>query len=323
MPAAPEESPDRCPVCGSAAGTFLSSPPEVKRCASCRLMFLASPPGAEEREALYQDEYYQPETGSRFFRPFEWVGHFFRRRRVRSILKREPGPASLLDVGCGRGIFMEMMGRRGWSASGTQLSQTAAEAARRRGLEVFIGELTDLEAEAGSFRVVTMFHLLEHIPRPGEYIEKAHRLLGEGGLLVVEVPDHGGPGFKILKQRHFCFDYPNHLVFFTRDSLERALALYGFRVEGRTAFSAEYSPFTTLQNLLNLLPGEPNRLYRSFMLNREGRRLRREPLTWFHALLAVPAAPVALALSLTALAFPPGNTLRVYARKTPAGDLGN
>jgi hypothetical protein len=86
-------------------------------------------------------------------------------------------------------------------------------------------------------------------------------------------------------------------------------------VEEVSHFSLEYSPFTTLQNLLNILPGERGRLYRALMGNEEGKRLRKAPATWVHALLACALAPAALLLSLAGLAIPIGNTIRFYCRK--------
>jgi hypothetical protein len=92
-------------------------------------------------------------------------------------------------------------------------------------------------------------------------------------------------------------------------------------VEEVSHFSAEYSPFTTLQNLLNVLPGEPGRLYKALMGNEEGRRLRRSPVTWLHAILACALAVPATLLSLAGLVVPVGNTVRFYCRKmaSPAG----
>jgi 2-polyprenyl-3-methyl-5-hydroxy-6-metoxy-1,4-benzoquinol methylase len=108
---------------------------------------------------------------------------------------------------------------------GTQLSRTAAESARSQyGVEVLVGELPEPNLPEGAFHVVTFFHVLEHLGRPEAYLRRAWELLIPGGLLVVEVPNLAGPGFRILGTRNFCTDYPNHLVFFTPESLSRLLA---------------------------------------------------------------------------------------------------
>jgi SAM-dependent methyltransferase len=272
-------------------------------------------PEADAREEGYQEEYYQEGTGSRFLGPFEAGSLFFRWLRARSILALHPERGAILDIGCGRGVMLGIFRKRGWEAVGTQLSRTAAEAARRlRGIDVRVGELPDLALPAGSFDVVTIFHVLEHLADPPRYLAEIRRILAPGGLFVVEVPDHSGTGFRILGERHLCVDYPNHLHFFTPSSLEGMLAAAGFRVVGRSRFSLEYSPFTTLQNLLNLLPGEPNRLYRALMGNRDGTGLRREPATWLHFLLGTVLAAPAFLLSVLLPVTGEGNTVRFYCR---------
>lgn len=307
-----------CSICGGAASVAIEGPPAVLSCGSCGLLALAEFPSRAEREALYQEEYHEPSAAERFPAPFERALGALKRLRVRAILKRVPGPGAILDVGCGRGDLLELFRRRGWRAVGTQISRTAAEAARsKRGVEVILGELPELPLEARCFDVVTFFHVLEHVDRPVAYLEAARRLLRDGGLLVVEVPNCGGLGFRRLGTRHLAFDHPHHLVFFTEGSLERTLASVGFEVEGVSRFSFEYSPFTTLQNLLNVLPGEPNRLYRALQRNGEGARLRKEAQTAVHAAIACALAPAAAALSLLAPVFRGGNTMRFYARPRP------
>jgi 2-polyprenyl-3-methyl-5-hydroxy-6-metoxy-1,4-benzoquinol methylase len=305
----------KCQLCGEKAAVFLTGAPTLLRCPACGLLSLAKFPAAEATEALYQDEYYSDGSAERFLKPLEWAVRFFRRLRVRAIERRTEGAGAILDVGCGRGTLLEICQERGWTVLGTQLSQTAIRAARARGVDVRYGELPALALPPGSFNVVTFFHVLEHLEAPEAYLREACRLLKPNGGLVVEVPDFGGLGFRLLGLRHFCVDYPHHLVFFTERSLRALLERSGFEVTGRSRVSLEYSPFTTLQNMLNVVPGKPNRLYRSFMRNAEGKRLRQEPLTWLHAVLA--AGLVLPALLVTFLAAPVvgGNTIRLYAQK--------
>ena len=184
-----------CRLCGGAADTASRGAPEIVRCKACALLSLAEIPSREEREAQYQDEYYAKDTGARFLGIIEAALRFLKQLRIRSILRLCRGPGSILDVGCGRGDLIQLFQERGWNALGTQVSRTAAEAARRlRGVEVVIGELPALSLAPQSFDVVTFLHVLEHLDRPGDYLSEARSLLRPGGLLVIEVPNCAGPG---------------------------------------------------------------------------------------------------------------------------------
>lgn len=316
--------PARCESCGSELARRRVGPlppaPELLACPGCGLASLAFLPLPRERQAGYQDEYYDAQ-GERFLGPLEALVRYFRRRRRSDLLRRfrawaGPGaPRAFLDVGCGRGLLVDLFGEAGFTAMGTQLSENAARAARARGADVRVGELRELDLPAASFGIVVFYHVLEHVEAPLAELREAFRLLAPGGLLVAEVPSFDRPGARWLGQRDLCIDYPHHLYFFTPRSLKRLLAQAGFRLAAERHFSLEYAPVTTLQNLLNLLPGRPNRLLDALRRNRASRALRRSPWTWLHLLLALGLAPFALLLSGAALVFPWGNTFRVYAVK--------
>lgn len=321
--------PASCELCGNALPRrrgVLPATPELVACPGCGLSSLAVLPPPAERKAGYQEEYYDAEQGERFLAPLEALVRFFRRRRRRDLLRRfarRAGPAvprSFLDVGCGRGLLVDLFAEKGFAAVGTQLSETAARAARARGADVRVGELRELALPAGGFGIVVVYHVLEHIEAPLADLREAARILAPGGLLVVEVPSFARPGYRLLGLRDLCIDYPHHLYFFEPATLRPLLAAAGFRIDEESHFSLEYSPVTTLQNLLNLLPGRPNRLLDALRRNQASAALRRSPLTALHFLLAAALAPAALALSLLGLFLPIGNTYRIYASK--AGSAG-
>lgn len=126
------------------------------------------------------------------------------------LAARYPG-ARVLDLGCGRGEWLELLGEQGFAPFGVDLDDGMLAACRERGLQV---ELTDalsaLRATPdASVAMVSAFHLVEHIPfgMVQDLIGEARRALLPGGLLVMETPN---PENLVVGASSFYMD-PSHL----------------------------------------------------------------------------------------------------------------
>jgi 2-polyprenyl-3-methyl-5-hydroxy-6-metoxy-1,4-benzoquinol methylase len=109
-------------------------------------------------------------------------------RRAALLCRFQP-QGQLLDLGTGDGRFLRTCRDLGYEIVGTEVSEAGASYARRNGFEVKMGQITDIELSRGSFDVVTIWHVLEHLPEPGAVLRKVHSLLRAGGILVVAVPN--------------------------------------------------------------------------------------------------------------------------------------
>lgn len=111
-------------------------------------------------------------------------------RRRLSVIRRFAGPGRILDIGAGIGQFLDLARKEGFSIDGVELSPRGCTHARERfGVELRQGRLEDFEFPDSSFDVITLFHVLEHVPDPRGTLATCHRLLSPGGLLVVAVPN--------------------------------------------------------------------------------------------------------------------------------------
>lgn len=133
----------------------------------------------------------------------------------------------LLDVGAGSGAFVAAASRHGYEAEGHDLSKRAADAAAKRfGVTVHSTALDQLE---GGYDLITMWDTLEHCADPISVLNAVSALLAPGGVVVVFSPNPLGLSGRLLGTRWWVFGPSDHLVLFSRKSLERAFAELGLR----------------------------------------------------------------------------------------------
>lgn len=146
----------------------------------------------------------------------------------------------LLDVGCGRGLFLKLAQEKGWKVEGVDVSRHAAEYGRRSlGIEVRTGTLEEAAFRSQSFDAVTLWDCLEHVDDPLGTLREVHRVLRERGRCLVLTPNMDSliprlgtflsavslgeirTPVELLYDRH-------HNYFFTETNLREMLARAGF-----------------------------------------------------------------------------------------------
>lgn len=117
----------------------------------------------------------------------------------------------VLDVGCGRGDWLELLQLNSVSALGVDTDQASVEDCLRRGLDAQVGDAIELleKLPEDSLSVVTAFHVVEHLPLEAllRFIKGALRCLRSGGLLLLETPN---PANLAVAMETFYLD-PTHL----------------------------------------------------------------------------------------------------------------
>lgn len=136
----------------------------------------------------------------------------------------------LLDIGTAGGSFLHVARRRGWNVEGCEPNRWLCAWAREHyGLDVRPGTVFEQGYAAGRFDVVSLWDVLEHTPDPRGVVAECHRLLRDGGLLVVNYPDIGSWAARLMGRR-WVFLLSVHLYYFTRATLTRLLEATGFEV---------------------------------------------------------------------------------------------
>jgi len=229
-------------------------------CLSCRLIFLQKKNEPNSDQNIYAN-YYKEETGERFGNITEFVVKVFRFWRALKIFLLNPKGKKILDIGSGRGWMLYFLKKyfKYNVAVGTQISENAYRFSRDKlGLEIYNKDLLDLELNSAKFDIITLWHVLEHVPAPEAYIQRISELLENDGLILIEVPNFNSWSRILSKKRWLAMDPAHHVTFFTPDSLGDLLEKYNFKIKKINTFSLEYSAFTSTQSLLNLMVGTNN-----------------------------------------------------------------
>lgn len=153
-----------------------------------------------------------------------WLDHLLRFRGP---------PGALLEIGCSHGGFLALARQAGFQVTGTELSPWVCEFARRTfDVNVLCGRIEKLALPEGSFDVIAMMDVLEHLTDPVGTLKECVRLLAPGGVIVIQTPRHvHGRSLAMLQGRKHPFLGmllpKEHLYLFTAESAARLFAQEG------------------------------------------------------------------------------------------------
>lgn len=197
-------------------------------------MLITSPQPEEQSLAdYYKSEDYISHTSHRRT-VFEFVYHLVRKialKRKLALLNGLPLKSKrLLDIGCGTGDFIEFADRKGWEVCGVEPNEKARGAAARKVTNAVhdVNHLSDLKP--GSFDVITLWHVLEHLPDLQKHLDIFKNTLSSNGHLIIAVPNFKSYDAKYYNNFWAAYDVPRHLWHFSRSSIKELIKPYGFEL---------------------------------------------------------------------------------------------
>jgi len=137
------------------------------------------------------------------------------------------GDKTLLDVGAGTGGFLAVAKKQGWEIYGVEPSELAKRKAAEKDIELY-GDLDSLPQK--KFEVITLWHVLEHLPDLDKQISSLVGLLSDSGTLIVAVPNFKSYDANYYKNYWAAYDVPRHLWHFSRNSVRNIFAVHGMKV---------------------------------------------------------------------------------------------
>ena len=177
-------------------------------------------PSLENLGKYYESEDYISHTDNKRSL-FEKLYHFIKsialKNKLNLINSLQPNKGRILDIGAGTGDFLSVAKNDGWQTIGVEPSDRAKAIAKRKGVS-FVSATSELENH--SFDVISMWHVLEHIPELDKQIKELKRLLKPTGTLIIAVPN-----FKSFDAKHYgkfwaAYDVPIHFWHFSKTAIK-------------------------------------------------------------------------------------------------------
>lgn len=187
---------------------------------SKRDLLITSPqPKAEDLAKYYKSDAYISHTDSKetfVASLYQNVKKYSLALKLRLILTLNGSPGSLLDIGAGTGDFLKLAKDNGWDVKGVEPNDGASNLARKKNLEIY--ENIDM-LSGKTFDVVTLWHVLEHLPDLEIITQKIEDLIKPGGTLIVAVPNFKSYDAKHYKNYWAAYDTPRHLWHFSKTAM--------------------------------------------------------------------------------------------------------
>ena len=182
-------------------------------------------PKAEELSGYYESDDYISHTDSKetvIDKVYQIVKKHALTKKLKLINSFKSSEKNLLDVGCGTGDFLLICKNNGWKVTGMEPNKKAKITAENKlkgtsDSEIY-SEINQLNSEA-QFDVITLWHVLEHVPNLEVYISSLKKLLKHDGVLIVAVPNFKSYDANYYKQFWAAFDVPRHLWHFSKKSI--------------------------------------------------------------------------------------------------------
>ena len=245
-----------CRACGSSNTGLLFEIEggRVRRCSECTHVYLDVVHDAESIRSMYSA--YGNSGQSHYFAGIDREVEANLDRYLqccKARVRKHDSQLHLLDVGCGIGALLRKAQSLGFVASGVEISPALASLVKEQlRCEVYEQLLSELDLPESSFDVVTMYDLIEHTENPRQDLEQVFRFLKSGGVFFALTPNDQAllrrisrvlfaaslQSFSNPMRRLY---YPDHLSYFTAESLSRLLASTGFELISLESINQELS----------------------------------------------------------------------------------
>jgi 2-polyprenyl-3-methyl-5-hydroxy-6-metoxy-1,4-benzoquinol methylase len=232
----------RCGVCGSEKimNSFAIKDHSISNemfhiadCADCGMRYTHDAPLESKCGVYYQSEDYVSHSNTNkgfIFSIYHRVRSYMLDRKAKLIHSYHT-KGNILDMGCGTGYFANHMKEKGYEVLGIEIDDTA----RQYGIDHFgIKAVSPTALKSGeikqTFDAITLWHVLEHLYEPKEYMSLFSKHMNLDSILVIAVPNHTSRDSQSFGDYWAAYDVPRHLWHFDPVSMAKLAAATGFKI---------------------------------------------------------------------------------------------
>ncbi len=228
-----------CPVCkGTDFAPFLTCKDytvsqesfNIVSCKACNFKFTNPRPSDLEIGKYYKSEDYVSHSDTKKGL-INRLYHAVRARTLKQKLELISGYVSrgtILDYGCGTGMFLKTCDDAGWKSFGFEPDSDARRLAEGKGLTV--GDSKEV-LSSNKYDIISLWHVLEHVTDLEETLQFFSKSITDKGRLIIAVPNYTSADAKHYKEFWAGYDVPRHIYHFEINSLKKLLGNYGFSLE--------------------------------------------------------------------------------------------
>lgn len=179
-------------------------------------------PSLEKLPDYYKSEDYISHTDNKrnlFEKIYYLVKLISMKRKLRIINPFAQTNKKLLDFGCGTGDFLKIAQENKWDITGIEPNSRARAIANKKTNNLVYGTEELINLKPNSFNVITLWHVLEHLPKFEEQIIILKKLLKPNGALIIAVPNFKSYDAQYYQSFWAAYDAPRHLWHFSKNSI--------------------------------------------------------------------------------------------------------
>lgn len=232
---------NQCPVCRATSFkaflickdyTVSNEKFNIVSCATCSFKFTNPRPEDEKLGNYYKSEDYISHSNTSkglVSKLYKFIRNYTLKNKL-NIISKFVSRGTLLDYGCGTGMFLNLCQEAGWNSFGIEPDEGARNLASEMSLKLFSDKKQIQHLTNHTFDVITLWHVLEHVTDLRETLSFFNETLSKNGVLIIALPNYTSFDANYYKEFWAAYDVPRHLYHFSFETIQKLLSQFEFKL---------------------------------------------------------------------------------------------